>query len=81
MNALEKRVAKLDKQVALLPCPKHNDLTVFIVKHGEDGPDAATQAKIDVLRACKLCRNKLFIFIMHFGKEDAGQPAKGSYGN
>ena len=71
MRALERRIQKLDKQVAQLPCPKpgHDDLSIVIVRPEDNGrPNAQDQARIDSIRACERCKDKMLVFIMHFGR-------------
>ena len=58
MKAIERRIRKLDKQVAQFPCtkPGHDGLTIFIFQDSDDGqPNAEQQAQIDSLRACERC--------------------------
>src|SRR4051794_36567520 len=74
-RALEKRIRKLEKAAGGLPCnkPGHNDLFVFIQKRDGSAISSEDQARIDSIRACEKCKNKLVIFMMIFGQETPEQ--------
>lgn len=76
-RALERRIKKLEQAASGLPCkkPEHNDLLLFVMKRDQEAPDAETQAKIDSIRACAKCKDKLVVIFMNFGT-DPEQPAE-----
>jgi hypothetical protein len=74
-RALERRLAKLEKAAGGLPCkkPGHDDLFLFIKKYHEDEINAQEQARIDSIRACDRCKDKLVVVMMLYGRETPEQ--------
>lgn len=76
MKAIERRIEKLDQQIAQLPCTKPGHDTMFLFWIGEE-PSAENEALFKAIRECKNCQNqdKLRVSFMKFGKVTESEPA------
>ena len=74
-RTLERRIKKLEKAAGGIPCnkPGHNSLFVFIQQRDGSAISPDEQARIDSIRACDKCKDKLVIFLMIFGRETPEQ--------
>jgi len=70
LKAVERKLEKLEGEIAEFPCskPGHGDLMLFVHNHGR-GLDPKEQRLIDSIRRCGKCKDKLVIELWHFGED------------